>query len=238
MHTSFEEKKEFEMASYLDRQQRYRDRRHAGTELAARLPHLKDRNDVVVLALPRGGVPVAYEVARALNAPLDIFLVRKLGMPGHRELAMGAIASGGVRVLNEDVVAGYGIPEAAINAITLEEQVELERRERAYREGRSPVDVRDRIVLLIDDGLATGSTMKAAVQAVRAHAPSRIVVAVPVGSPETCREFAYIADEIVCARSPEYFAAVGQWYRDFSQTTDDEVRDLLHRTSETVSKAR
>ena len=211
--------------------QPYRDRHQAGVELASRLSHFKDRKEVVVLALPRGGVPVGAEVARALGAPLDIFLVRKLGLPGHRELAMGAIASGGVRVLNEDVVSWYRIPEAVIDDVAREEQAELERRERAYREGRAPIEIRDRIVLLIDDGLATGSSMRAAVQAVRARGPARVVVAVPVGSPDTCREFADIADEIVCARAPEHFAAVGQWYRDFSQTTDEEVRMLLHRAA-------
>jgi putative phosphoribosyl transferase len=226
------------VASYLDHQHPYRDRRHAGLELAGRLGHFTGRNDVVVLALPRGGVPVAYEVARALDAPLDVFLVRKLGTPGHRELAMGAIASGGVRILNEDVVGSYRIPTAAIDEVAREEQAELDRREREYRDDRTPVELHGRIVLLIDDGLATGASMKAAVQAVRTRAPSRVVVAVPVGSPETCREFASIADEIVCARAPEHFAAVGQWYRDFSQTTDEEVRDLLHGTSVPVSRTR
>jgi putative phosphoribosyl transferase len=206
----------------------YRDRRHAGTELADRLQHLKGRNDVVVLALPRGGVPVGYEVARAIGAPLDVFLVRKLGLPGHRELAMGAIASGGVRVLNDEVVSWYRIPQSVIDTVAKEEQAELERREHDYREGRQPVPLKERTVVLVDDGLATGSTMKAAVQAVRAHGPATIIVAVPVGSRDTCHEFADIADQIVCARAPEYFAAVGQWYRDFSQTTDEEVRDLLH----------
>ncbi len=226
------------MASDVPLQQPFGDRREAGRELAARLEHFKGRKDVVVLALPRGGVPVAYEVARALGAPLDIFLVRKLGLPGHRELAMGAIASGGVRVLNEDVVNWYRLPDHVIDEVAREEQLELERREREYRHGRAPVELRDRIALLIDDGLATGSTMKAAVQAVRAHGPSRIVVAVPVGSPDTCREFDDIADEIVCARAPEHFSAVGQWYRNFSQTTDEEVRDLLLGTSEPVSRTR
>jgi predicted phosphoribosyltransferase len=183
-------------------------------------------------------VPIGYEVARALDVPLDVFLVRKLGLPGHPELAMGAIASGGVRVLNEDVVAWYTIPESIIDAVAAEEQSELERRERAYRDGRPPIDLRDRIVLLVDDGLATGSTMKAAVKAVRGHAPARVVVAVPVGSPDTCREFADISDEIVCARTPQHFTAVGQWYRDFSQTTDEEVRELLHDTSQPVSRLR
>jgi putative phosphoribosyl transferase len=225
------------MASYPNPHQPYRDRRQAGVELAALLDHLKQRKDVVVLALPRGGVPVAAEIARALQAPLDVFLVRKLGMPGHPELAMGAIATGGVRVVNDDVVTWYRIPDAVIDDVARTEQAELERREHAYREGRSPVELRGRVVLLIDDGLATGSSMKAAVQAVRAREPSRVVVAVPVGAPETCRELGRIADEIICARTPEHFAAVGQWYRDFSQTTDDEVRILLHGASEAVSKS-
>jgi len=205
----------------------YEDRRHAGIELAAHLAHLIGRDNIVVLALPRGGVPVAYEVARTLNAPLDIFLVRKLGLPGHAELAMGAIASGGVRVLNEDVVRLYRIPAAVIDDVARNEQDELARRERAYRDGRPPLEVRNRIVLLVDDGLATGSTMKAAVRAVRAERPSRIIVAVPVGSPESCHAMAGIADEVVCARTPEHFSAVGEWYVDFSETTDRDVRDLL-----------
>jgi putative phosphoribosyl transferase len=217
--------------------QPYADRRQAGAELATHLMQLKGRRDVVVLALPRGGVPVGYEVARALDAPLDVFVVRKLGLPGYAELAMGAIASGGVRVLNEDVVSLYGIPEATIDEVARIERAELERRERTYREGRALADLRDRIVVLVDDGLATGSTMKAAVEAVRAYEPSRIVVAVPVGSPDTCREFAEVADEIVCARAPDRFAAVGQWYRDFSQTTDEEVRALLQRAPQTISRA-
>src|SRR5215218_7402633 len=202
------------MAPHGTEQQFYRDRHHAGVELAAHLSRFKGRADVVVLALPRGGVPVGYEVARALDAPLDVFLVRKLGLPGHRELAMGAIASGGVRVLNRDVVAMSRVSDATIEAVARGEQVELARRERQYRAGRTPVELFDRIVLLIDDGLATGATVKAAVQAVRAHAPSRVVVAVPVGSPDACRELLDVADEIVCARAPEHFAAVGQWYRD------------------------
>jgi putative phosphoribosyl transferase len=209
----------------------YRNRRHAGAELARRLGHLKGRSDLVVLALPRGGVPVAYEVARALDAPVDVFVVRKLGLPGHPEYALGAIASGGVRVLNDDAVRLYGIPNAVIDKIAREEHLELERRERTYRDGRPPIDLRGRVVVLIDDGLATGSTMRAAVRAVRAHAPATVIVAVPVGSPDTCREFAAIADEIVCARSPDHFAAVSQWYDDFRQTTDDEVRALLHDAS-------
>jgi putative phosphoribosyl transferase len=214
----------------MDRQQAYRDRREAGVELAARLGHYRGRDDVVVLALPRGGVPVAAEVARLLDVPFDVFLVRKLGVPGHRELAMGAIASRGVRVLNDEVVGWYRIPNSVIDAVAHDEQRELERRERAYREDRPPVDLRDRIVLLIDDGLATGSTMRAAVEGVRANGPRRVVVAVPVGSPESCREFAEISDEVVCARAPAFFSAVGEWYQDFSQTSDEEVQDLLRQS--------
>jgi len=185
---------------------------------------------VIVLALPRGGVPVAYEVAQALGAPLDLFLVRKLGTPGHRELAMGAIASGGIRVLNDDVVRWYSIPESVIEAVVREEQQELERRERAYREDRPAPDLRNRIVILTDDGLATGSTMRAAAQAVRERQPSRVVVAVPVGARETCAELAAYADEVICARMPEPFASVGQWYLDFNQTDDEEVRALLQKS--------
>jgi putative phosphoribosyl transferase len=225
-----------DVQSFSPNPEPYRDRRHAGVELAARLGHLEGRSDVVVLALPRGGVPVAYEVARTLHAPLDIFLVRKLGLPGHRELAMGAIASGGVRVLNKNVVAWYKVPETVIDEIAREEQAELERRAGAYRGGHAPAELKGRVVVLVDDGLATGSTMRAAVQAVRAHGPARIVVAVPIGSPDTCREFADLADEIVCARAPEHFAAVGQWYRDFSQTTDEEVRDLLRDAPEMIGR--
>jgi predicted phosphoribosyltransferase len=221
----------------LENQQPFADRREAGAELARRLTRYGGRDDVVVLALPRGGVPVAYQVAAALGAPLDVFLVRKLGVPGHRELAMGAIASGGVRVLNEDVVGWYGIPPAVIDEVAREEQAELDRREGAYRDGRSPLELNGRTVLLIDDGLATGSTMKAAVQAVRAQGPARIIVAVPVGAAESCREFSSFADEIVCARIPLRFSAVGQWYRDFSQTTDDEVRELLQEGSRRGAEA-
>jgi predicted phosphoribosyltransferase len=207
----------------------FANRREAGAELSARLKRYTGRDDVVVLALPRGGVPVAFEVAEALDAELDIFLVRKLGMPGHREYAIGAIASGGVRVLSEDVVRAYRVPEAAIEAVAREEQAELERRERAYRQGAPLTNLRGRIVILVDDGLATGSTMRAAVQAVRQHQPARVIVAVPVGAPETCDAFADITDETVCARTPEPFRAVGLWYRDFSETTDDEVRSLLRQ---------
>ena len=207
--------------------QRFADRHDAGALLAARLRRFVGRDDVVVLALPRGGVPVGYEVARALRAPLDVFVVRKLGLPGSPELAMGAIASGGVRVLNDDVLALYPISPAAIDAVTKTERLELERRERAYRDGGPPVPIKGRIVILVDDGLATGSTMRAAVLAVRRLQPSRVVVAVPVGAPATCRALRTVADEVVCAFTPEPFGAVGLWYVDFSQTTDEEVRQLL-----------
>ena len=210
----------------------FANRREAGAALAAELKQYRGRGDVVVLALPRGGVPVGYEVARTLDAPLDVFVVRKLGAPGHRELAMGAIASGGVRVLNRDVIGWYGISPVAIEATAREELAELERRERLYREQRDPVEVRGKTVLLVDDGLATGSTMKAAVQAIRQRAPARIVVAVPVGAPHTCSELQALADEVVCARTPEDFAAVGQFYADFEQTSDAEVRELLREAAE------
>ena len=228
--------KERNVASHLGHEHPFADRQEAGLELAKRLEHYKGRHDVVVLALPRGGVPVAYEVARALGAPLDVFVVRKLGLPGHRELAMGAIASGGVRVLNDDVVGWYRVPRDVIDAVAREEAAELRRREDAYREGRPPVELRGRIVLQIDDGLATGSTMKAAVEAVRAHGPARLVVAVPVGAPETCRAFEAIADEVACVRMPEQFAAVGLWYRDFSQTSDEEVRRLLRDQPQSATR--
>jgi len=216
----------------------FSDRTEAGVALAARLTDYEHRDDVVVLALPRGGVPVADQVAQRLRAPLDVFLVRKLGLPGHPELAMGAIATGGVRVLNEDVIKWYGVPLSIIDQVTTAEQVELERRERVYRDGRPPIPLEGRTVLLIDDGLATGSTMKAAVQAVRAHKPVRIVVAVPVGAPDTCAEFADLADDVICARTPEPFSAVGLWYRDFSQTSDADVQALLHKRAEAVGMMR
>lgn len=210
-----------------DDRRAFEDRKTAGRALAARLREYAGRGDVLVLALPRGGVPVAFEVAEALGAPLDLFLVRKLGTPGHRELAMGAIASGGVRVLNTDVIQWYGVTPAAIEAVAQEEQHELERREEAYREGRAPAPLEGRIVILIDDGLATGSTMRAAVLAVKQRKPAKVVVAVPVGARETCDELAAVADEVVCARMPQPFSAVGQWYLDFGQTTDEEVSQLL-----------
>lgn len=207
----------------------FRDRREAGRRLARELGEYSNRPDVLVLALPRGGVPVGYEVARALHAPLDVFVVRKLGVPGHEELAMGAIASGGVRVLNDDVVRMLDVPDAAIDAVARDEQRELERRESLYRDGRPPADVRGRTVVLVDDGLATGSTMRAAEAAVRSLHPRAVVVAVPVGAAETCEEIRALADEVVCPHTPAGFRAVGQWYEDFSQTTDDEVRKILDR---------
>jgi len=210
----------------------FRNRVEAGRQLAAKLMAYADRPDVLVLALPRGGVPVAYEVAHALDAPLDVFLVRKLGLPGQEELAMGAIATGGVRVLNEDVVRALDLPDEVIDEVTAREQQELKRRERMYRGDRPPPDVRGRTVILVDDGLATGSTMRAAVAALRQMQPACIIVAVPVGAPETCAELQDEADEVVCARAPEPFYAVGVWYGDFSQTTDEEVRDLLERAAE------
>jgi putative phosphoribosyl transferase len=205
----------------------FHDRYDAGRQLARGLTAYADRSDVLVLALPRGGVPVAYEVARALHAPLDVFLVRKLGLPGHEELAMGAIASGGVRVLNEELVHVLDINPDIIDEVAEEEWEELKRRERAYRDDRPPLDVRGRTVILIDDGLATGSSMRAAVAALRKQRPARIVVAVPVAATSTCRELQKEVDEVVCARTPEPFRAVGIWYDDFSQTSDEEVHALL-----------
>jgi predicted phosphoribosyltransferase len=216
----------------------FRDRSEAGRRLAAKLAAYANRPDVLVLALPRGGVPVAYEVARALHAPLDVFLVRKLGVPGREELAMGAIASGGVRVLNEDVLRELEIPEEVIAAVAAEERRELLRRERIYRDDRPTPEVRGRIVILVDDGLATGSTMRAAVAALRRQGPAHIVVAVPVGSPETCREIQAEADEVACVYTPDPFYAVGLWYDDFSQTTDEEVHDLLARAAEERASGR
>jgi putative phosphoribosyl transferase len=210
----------------------FRDRTDAGRQLASRLMAYAGRPDVLVLALPRGGVPVAFEVAQALHAPLDIFLVAKLGVPGREELAMGAIASGGIRVLNDEVVNALNISEQVIDAVAVVEQRELERREHLYRDDRPTPDVRGRTVILVDDGLATGSTMRAAVAALCQQHPARLVVAVPVGARETCTELQTEADEVVCARTPEPFHAVGLWYDDFTQTSDDEVRELLERAAD------
>ena len=209
----------------------FRDRREAGRVLAEKLAAYANRPDVLVLALPRGGVPVAYEVARALGTPLDVFVVRKLGVPGYEELAMGAVATGGVRVLNDQLVERLGVPEHIIDAVAARERRELARRERLYRGGRPPPDVRGRTVILVDDGLATGATMHAAIQALRQQNPARIVIAVPTASPETCEEMKARADDVICAITPEPFHAVGRWYQDFSQTTDEEVAALLARPS-------
>ena len=207
----------------------FRNRTEAGHLLARLLETYKNRSDVLVLALPRGGVPVGYEVATELNAPLDVFIVRKLGVPGHEELAMGAIASSGIRILNEDIVRQLGISNAAIEAATEREQQELERREHLYRGDRAPVSIRDRVVIVVDDGLATGSTMKAALEAIRRQEPSRLIVAVPTAPSETCEDLRRFADEVVCALTPEPFYAVGGSYGNFEQTTDEEVRDLINR---------
>jgi predicted phosphoribosyltransferase len=212
----------------------FRDRTDAGRALAARLGEYAGREDVLVLGLPRGGIPVAFEVARALGAPLDVFLVRKLGVPGREELAMGAIASGGVRLLNDEVVNTLRIDPDTIDRVAAEEQTELERRERAYRDGRPAPDPSGKTAILVDDGLATGASMRAAVRALRDLGPARVVVAVPVAAEATCQEFADEVDQVVCALTPEPFYAVGFWYEDFSQTTDEEVRDLLARAGRPV----
>jgi len=209
--------------------QPFRDRVEAGELLAEGLSHYRDRDDVIVLALPRGGVPVAAEIARRLHVPFDVFVVRKLGVPGHEELAMGAIASGGVRLVNDDVVGPLGIPANVIDAVARREQIELERREELYRGTRAPIGLVGRTVILVDDGVATGSTMRAAVQAVRQQGPAQVIVAVPVGAPETCATLAREADDVVCVRTPDPFVAVGLWYRDFTPTSDHEVRALLGR---------
>jgi putative phosphoribosyl transferase len=211
----------------------FANRISAGRLLAKKLETYANRSDVVVLALPRGGVPVAYEVARALNAPLDVFLVRKLGVPGYEELAMGAIASGGVRVLNESVVRYLDISDRVIDLVAAEEQRELQRRERLYRGASLPLDVGDRTVIIVDDGLATGSTMRAAVNALKNLRPAKIIVAAPVAARETCESFkADVDSTCVCFMSPEPFQGVGLWYRDFSQTTDEEVCYLLKHAKE------
>ncbi|MDP2700973.1 MAG: phosphoribosyltransferase [Candidatus Rokubacteria bacterium] len=204
----------------------FKDRKHAGQVLAQRLEHYRDQPDVVILALPRGGVPVAFEVAQALHAPLDVFIVRKLGFPGHEEFAMGAIATGGVRVMNPDAM-GLEVPQAAVEEVTARERTELERRERLYRGDRPPAVIEGRIVILVDDGLATGATMRAASTAVKQQQPKRVVVAVPVVAPDTCDAFRTEVDEVICVVTPEPFRAVALWYEAFDQTTDEEVHALL-----------
>ena len=212
---------------------RFRDRKEAGQllakELDRRLP--ADRSDVLVLALPRGGVPVGYEIARDLGLPLDVFVVRKLGVPGHEELAMGAIASSGVRVLNDEVVNYLRVPDRTIDAVTAREERELERREKKYRGSRTAFDAKDHTVIIVDDGLATGSTMRAAVAALRKLGPRRIIVAVPVGAPDTCNDLRKVAEDVICLHTPDPFQAVGLWYEDFSQTSDEEVHQLLNDSS-------
>lgn len=208
----------------MTRELPFRDRRHAGQVLAQRLQHWRDRPGLLVLALPRGGVPVGDEVARALDAPLDVLVVRKLGAPWHPEFAIGALASGGVRVLQPEADT---VPDAVLEQVVRREQAELERRERLYRGARPPASVAGRSVILVDDGLATGATMQAAAEAVRVQKPAALCVAVPVGAADSCRTLAEVADEVVCAETPEPFRAVSLWYRDFPQTGDEEVRSLL-----------
>ena len=210
---------------------RFRDRYQAGQLLAEHLHEYADRPDVIVLALPRGGLPVGYEVARALRAPLDVFLVRKLGLPGHEELAMGAIASGGVRFMNEDVLVSTRVSQATIDEVAAREQRELERRERLYRGDRPPPKLKDATAIVVDDGLATGASMHAAALAVRQQGARKVIVAVPVAAEQTCRALSQVVDQAVCAFTPEPFYAVGMWYEDFSQTEDDEVRELLERAA-------
>jgi predicted phosphoribosyltransferase len=215
--------------------ERFVDRASAGRQLARELTRYAGRNDVIVLGLPRGGVPVASEVAAALDVPLDTFVVRKLGLPGHEEFGIGAIASGGMRVVDESVLRAYGIDHETLERISEREREELERRERLYRDDRPPIDVHGRVVILVDDGLATGSTMRAAVAAIRQSQPREVVVAVPVGAPETCDTLSREVDRLVCLTTPEPFYAVGLWYEDFDQTTDEEVHDLLERAASRVA---
>lgn len=209
----------------------FENRRDAGRKLASKLGDYAGRPNLIVLALPRGGVPVAFEVAQALGAPLDVFLVRKLGVPGHEELAMGAIASGGVQVLNQAVVQALHIPPSVIEAVAARERQELERRAQLYRNHRPPLNLRGKTVILVDDGLATGSSMAAAVAGLRAQGVAQVVVAVPTAAPETCESFEPLVDAIICAETPQPFFGVGMWYADFSQTGDDEVRGLLARAA-------
>ena len=224
------------MSALAGRRPLFHDRRHAGRVLAGHLREYADRDDAIVLALPRGGVPVAYEVATALHLPLDVFVVRKLGVPGYPELAMGAIASGGVQVLNDAVVSQLPDADEWIARVANEERKELERRELFYRDARPRPDLRGKTVILIDDGLATGATMRAAARALKQQGVTRLIVAVPVASPETCDEFRSEVDHIVCAYTPTSFAGVGQFYEDFSQTSDEEVRELLAQAEMQLSK--
>lgn len=210
----------------------FKDRRDAGRKLAQKLSAYAGQPHILILALPRGGVPVAYEVALALNVPLDIFIVRKLGLPGRDELAIGAVASGGVRVLNSDIVRMLSIPEEVINFVVKRELQELQRREKLYKRDRPFVEVQDRTVILVDDGLATGASMRAAIAGLRAQHPARIVVAVPAAAPDVCDAFQSEVDEIVCAITPEPFYGVGRWYEDFSQVTDEEVRVLIEQANQ------
>jgi predicted phosphoribosyltransferase len=212
---------------FRDRADRFRDRVDAGRQLAAQLVEYADRADVVVLALPRGGVPVAVEIARILQVSLDAFLVRKLGVPGHSELAMGAVAAGGVQVLSEDLIAHLGVPAALVRQVAARERLELDRRDSVFRAGRSPLAVQNRTVILVDDGLATGSTMEAAIVALRGSSPAAVIVAVPVGAHATCERLERIADRVICLRSPEPFDAVGLWYDNFEQLDDEQVSRLL-----------
>lgn len=213
----------------------FQNRTTAGQVLAEKLIVYADRCDLLIMGLPRGGVPVAFEVAQALRAPLDVFLVRKLGVPGQEELAMGAIASGGVRVLNYDIIETLHLSEAAIDRVTAKQQQELERREQLYRQNRPYPQLRDRTVILVDDGLATGATMRAAVQAIKLQQPAAIIVAVPVASPETQQELATQVDEIICVEMPVPFYSVGSWYAEFPQTTDAQVCELLQQAGTVAS---
>lgn len=210
----------------------FKNRREAGQRLALQLEQYAGRDDIIVLALPRGGVPVAYEIAQSLRAPLDVLVVRKLGVPGQEELAMGAIAGGGIRVLHDAVIQAVGLPPTVIDQVTHDEERELHRREEAYRGTRPALPVEDRVVILVDDGLATGSTMRAAIAAIRQRRPALIIVAVPVAPQETCEGLRDEADEVYCVVTPSIFFGVGQWYEDFSQTTDEEVRSLLECRNE------
>lgn len=219
-------------------QKQFQNRAEAGRQLAAKLTEFQNRRDVVILALPRGGVPVGFEVAKALNAPLDVFIVRKLGVPGQEELAFGAIASGGTTVFNEELVRALRLPSALLERVVEKEQKELERREKLYRHGKAAPDLGGKIVIIVDDGLATGATMRAAVTAIRTLKPLQIVVAVPVASSDTCRDLETKTDALcVCVMTPEPFYGVGMWYRDFEQTTDEEVCRLLGQTMSLTSKA-